>query len=144
MNINKVMLAGRIARLYDMKYFDDGTPSLALNLATTESWVDKSGERRERGEFHRVVLVGRAADIVQEHAVVGQALYVCGKLTHRAWGEGAQRHFITEVRVDGLDFEFGARPRQGERQGPRSGGDRAQGTGQPALSEESAGPGRQV
>jgi single-strand DNA-binding protein len=119
MNINKVMLAGRIARLYDMKYFDDGTPSLALNLATTESWVDKSGERRERGEFHRVVLVGRAADIVQEHAVVGQALYVCGKLTHRAWGEGAQRHFITEVRVDGLeafDDSFAKAMRQ---RGPR-------------------------
>jgi len=114
-NINKVILAGRIARLFDVKYFDDGTACMAVTLATTEAWTDKSGSRRERSDFHRAIFVGRSAEIVQEHAVVGQELYVCGRLIHRAWGEGAQRQFITEVRVDGMDFEFGARPRQPDR-----------------------------
>jgi single-strand DNA-binding protein len=110
-NINKVILAGRIAKMFDLKYFDDGTPSLPITLATNEQWTDKCGARRERSDFHRVVLVGKAAEIVQTYAILGQELHVCGKLTHRPFGAGQRRQLITEVRVSDMDFGFGAKPR---------------------------------
>ena len=111
MNINKVILAGRAARIFDLKYFSDGTASLPVTLATSEHWTDANGNKQERTEFHRVIFIGKAADLVQRYLEVGQGLYVCGKLTHRSFGEGEQRQFITEVRVDDMDFQFGSKPR---------------------------------
>lgn len=116
MNINKVMLAGRTAKIFDLKYFSDGTASLPVTLATSEHWTDGSGQRQERTEFHRVIFLGRAADIVQRYLEVGQELYVCGKLTHRRFGEGELKQFITEVRVDDMDFEFGVKAKPASHQ----------------------------
>jgi single-strand DNA-binding protein len=110
-NINKVMLAGRAARIFDLKYFTDGTPSMAITLATSDFWNDAAGARQEHSEFHRVVFVGKAADNVQRHLEVGQGIYVCGKLTHRSFGEGEARQYITEVRVDDNDYQFGPKPK---------------------------------
>lgn len=110
-NINKVILGGRIARFFDLKYFPDGTPSIAITLASSEFFNDKSGACQERTEFHRVVFYGRCAETVQTHAVVGQGLFVEGKLTHRSFGEGEKKEFITEVRVEGNNFQFGSKPR---------------------------------
>ena len=70
-------------------------------MATTEVWNDKSGQRQERTEWHRVVLWGRTAESLNEYLVKGKQIYVEGRLQTRQWEdkEGHKR-YTTEIRGD--------------------------------------------
>jgi single-strand DNA-binding protein len=99
--VNKVILIGNLGRDPEVRYTRDGTPVANLNIATTESWNDGSGQRQERTEWHKVVAWGKLAEIAKEYLSKGKQVYVEGRLQTRPWEdkEGVKR-YTTEIRAD--------------------------------------------
>src|SRR4030066_541761 len=75
-----------------------GEAMATITLATSETWKDKSGEKQEKTEWHRVVFVGKLAEIAGEYLKKGRQVYVEGKLQTRKWQdkEGKDR-YTTEI-----------------------------------------------
>jgi single-strand DNA-binding protein len=119
--VNKVMLIGNLGRDPEVRYTADGKPVANFTMATTERWSDPaSGERRERTEWHRIVVWGKQAEIAGEYLRKGRQVYVEGSLQTRDWTdrEGNKRQ-TTEVRAQRFqmlgrpgDFEGAAEPRE--------------------------------
>lgn len=99
--LNIVMLIGNLGRDAELRYTPGGVAVATVNLAVTDSWSDKGGQRQERTEWVRVVLWGKTAEALAEHLVKGKQIHVAGKLQTREWTdkEGVKR-FTTEIRAD--------------------------------------------
>ena len=100
--INKVILVGNLGQDPEIRYTADGRPIANFSLATSETWNDKNtGERREKTEWHRVVVFGKLAEICGEYLSKGRQVYIEGKLQTRKWqGQDGQDRYTTEVVVD--------------------------------------------
>lgn len=100
--INKVILVGNLGQDPEIRYTADGRPIANFSIATSESWNDRSsGERREKTEWHRVVVFGKLAEICGEYLSKGRQVYIEGKLQTRKWqGQDGQDRYTTEVVVD--------------------------------------------
>lgn len=98
-SVNKVILIGNIGRDPEIRQSADGRKIVNLALATSETWKDKSGERKEKTEWHRVVIFNQGlAGIAERYVKKGTKLYVEGSLQTRKWTDnsGAER-YTTEV-----------------------------------------------
>ena len=99
-SVNKVILIGNLGRDPEVRRNNEGSIIVTLSLATSESWNDKStGERRERTEWHRVVIFNdRLADVAEKYLKKGSKLYLEGQLQTRKWtGNDGQERYTTEV-----------------------------------------------
>ena len=99
-SVNKVILIGNLGRDPELRSTQDGTRIANLAVATSESWRDKmSGERKERTEWHRVVIFNeRLAEIAEKYLKKGAKVYVEGALQTRKWtDQGGQERYSTEV-----------------------------------------------
>lgn len=99
-SVNKVILVGNLGRDPEIRSLQDGTKVANLSVATSESWRDRdSGERRERTEWHRVVIFNdRLADIAEKYLRKGSKVYLEGQLQTRKWtGQDGQDRYTTEV-----------------------------------------------
>ena len=104
-SVNKVILLGNLGADPETRFTTTGVQVVAVSLATTESWTDKNGERRERTEWHRLVLWRRLAEIAGQYLHRGSKVYVEGKLQTRSWEDvKGQRHYMTEVVVSDLQI----------------------------------------
>jgi single-strand DNA-binding protein len=99
-SVNKVILVGNLGRDPEVRYTTSGTPVANFTMATTDRWTDPSGERKERTEWHRIVVWGKQAEIVGEYLRKGRQVYVEGSLQTREWTdrEGNKRT-TTEIRA---------------------------------------------
>ena len=99
-SINKVILIGNLGRDPEVRHTNDGNPIINLSIATSETWRDKgSGERRERTEWHRVVIFNeRLGEIAQKYLQKGSKVYLEGQLQTRKWTDqqGVEK-YSTEV-----------------------------------------------
>jgi len=99
-SVNKVILVGNVGRDPEIRSTQDGTTVANLSLATSENWRDKNtGERKERTEWHRIVIFNeRLADVVEKYVKKGAKLYIEGALQTRKWTDntGAEK-YTTEV-----------------------------------------------
>jgi single-strand DNA-binding protein len=99
-SVNKVILIGNVGRDPEIRSTQDGTRIANLSLATSENWRDRnSGERRERTEWHRVVVFNdRLVEVIEKYVKKGAKLYIEGALQTRKWTDnsGAER-YSTEV-----------------------------------------------
>lgn len=123
-SVNKVIIVGNCGKDPEVKTMANGNKVANLSLATSESWKDKStGERKEKTEWHRVVVFGKLADIVESYVKKGSKLYVCGQLQTRKWQDkdGADK-YSTEVVLQGFNGELTMLD------GKRDGADSAPGT----------------
>ncbi|WP_279475325.1 single-stranded DNA-binding protein [Aeromonas veronii] len=117
--INKVILIGNLGQDPEVRYNQGGGSVTSITLATSESWRDKqTGEQKERTEWHRVVFMGKLAEVAGQHLKKGTQVYVEGKLQTRKWQaqEGSDR-YTTEVMVDsftGVLQMLGSRPQQSQ------------------------------
>jgi len=99
-SVNKVILVGNLGRDPEIRSLQDGTKVANLSVATSENWRDReSGERRERTEWHRVVIFNdRLADVVEKYLRKGSKVYLEGQLQTRKWtGQDGQDRYTTEV-----------------------------------------------
>jgi single-strand DNA-binding protein len=98
-SLNKVILIGNLGRDPELRYTTGGTPVANFTMATTDRWKDKSsGERKERTEWHRVVVWAKQAEIVSEYLHKGKQVYVEGSLRTREWEDrDGNKRYTTEV-----------------------------------------------
>src|SRR5437773_6276173 len=99
-SVNKVILVGNLGRDPEIRSTNDGTRIANLNLATSESWRDRaSGERKERTEWHRVVIFNEnLVGIAEKYLRKGSKVYVEGALQTRKWTDNAGvEKYSTEV-----------------------------------------------
>ena len=102
-SVNKVILVGNIGKDPEIRSTQSGGKIANLTLATSETWNDKaSGERKEKTEWHRVVVFNdRLVDVVERFVKKGRKLYVEGSLQTRKWtDQSGQEKYTTEVVVD--------------------------------------------
>ena len=100
-SLNKVLLIGRLGADPEIKQMVNGKNVARLSLATSQSWKDKtSGERKEKTEWHRVVIFNEGlVNVVQQYLKKGANVYVEGQITTRKWKDEAsgQDKYSTEV-----------------------------------------------
>ena len=99
-SVNKVILVGNLGRDPEIRSTNDGTRIANLALATSETWRDRnSGERKERTEWHRVVIFNeRLVEITEKYLRKGSKIYVEGALQTRKWTDNqGQERYSTEV-----------------------------------------------
>jgi single-strand DNA-binding protein len=108
--INKVILIGNLGADPEVRFSQDGKKIATMRLATTESWKDKTGERQERTEWHRVVCFSEGlSKIIEQYVKKGSKIYVEGQLRTRKWQETngpnqtVQDRYTTEVVLDGFN-----------------------------------------
>ena len=100
-SVNKVILVGNLGRDAELRYTPGGAAVATLNMATTEVWNDKQGQRQEKTEWHRVVLWGKSAESLAEYLTKGKQIYVEGRLQTRQWDDkDGNKRYTTEIRGD--------------------------------------------
>jgi single-strand DNA-binding protein len=98
MGVNKVILVGNLGANPEVRYTAGGQPVANLRLATSQRWTDKSGQRQESTEWHRVVLFGRTAEIAQKYLTKGRQVYIEGRIQTRQWqDQQGQKRYTTEI-----------------------------------------------
>lgn len=99
-SVNKVILIGNLGRDPEVRYSQDGSKIVNFTVATSESWKDKSsGDRKEKTEWHRVVVFNdRLAGVAEQYLRKGSKVYLEGSLQTRKWtGNDGQERYTTEV-----------------------------------------------
>ena len=100
-SVNKVILVGNLGRDAELRYTPGGAAVATLNMATTEVWNDKAGQRQEKTEWHRVVLWGKSAESLSEYLTKGKQIYVEGRLQTRQWDDkDGNKRYTTEIKAD--------------------------------------------
>ena len=100
-SVNKVILVGNLGRDAELRYTPGGAAVATINMATTEVWNDKGGQRQEKTEWHRVVLWGKQAESLQEYLTKGKQIYVEGRLQTRQWDDkDGNKKYTTEIKAD--------------------------------------------
>ena len=124
MNLNKVMLVGRLTRDVEIRNTPSGQTVASISLATNRFWKDKNGQRQDQTEFHNIVLWGRLAEIAGQYLSKGQEAYIEGRLQTRKYTakDGTERR-TTEIVAENMQL-----------------GSRAQGASAPASSYNNPAP----
>ncbi|MBS0983454.1 single-stranded DNA-binding protein [Gluconobacter cerinus] len=102
-SVNKVILVGNLGKDPEVRHTQSGSKIVSFPLATSDTWNDRqSGERRERTEWHRVVIFNeRSGDVAERFLRKGRKVYIEGELRTRKWtDQGGQEHYTTEVVID--------------------------------------------
>jgi single-strand DNA-binding protein len=133
MSVNKVILVGRLGAEPESRAFPNGGSICNLRLATSESWKDKqTGERKERTEWHRVVLRNRLGEVAQQYLHKGSQVYIEGRIQTRKWqDQNGQDRYSTEIVGDGMTML--------DSRGASTGGD-VPAYGQPQPAPQAAAP----
>ena len=108
-SINKVILVGNLGRDPEIRRTQDGRPIANLRVATTESWRDKvSGEKRERTEWHTVVIFSEGlCRVAEQYLRKGSKVYLEGQLQTRKWqGQDGQERYSTEVVLQNFNSQL--------------------------------------
>ena len=105
-SVNKVILVGNLGADPEIRRTQDGRPIANFNIATSESWRDKStGERREKTEWHRVVVFNEGlCKIIEQYVKKGSKIYIEGALQTRKWtNKEGNDQYTTEVVLQGFN-----------------------------------------
>ncbi|MFM9942642.1 MAG: single-stranded DNA-binding protein [Hyphomicrobiaceae bacterium] len=105
-SVNKVILIGNLGADPEIRRTADGRPIANLRLATTESWRDKAtGEKREKTEWHRIVVFSEPlCKVIEQYVKKGAKLYIEGQLQTRKWqNKEGQDQYSTEVVLQGFN-----------------------------------------
>ena len=124
-SVNKVILVGNLGADPEIRRTQDGRPIANLRLATSESWKDKTtGERREKTEWHRVVIFNEnLCRIAEQYLKKGSKVFIEGALQTRKWqDQSGQDRYSTEVVLQGFRGEMTLLDRAGSGGGAPSGG----------------------
>jgi single-strand DNA-binding protein len=100
-SVNKVILVGNLGRDAEVRYTPSGAAVATLNLATTEVFKDREGQRKEDTQWHRVILWGKTAETLRDYLTKGKQIYVEGRLQTRKWKDkDGNDKYTTEVKGD--------------------------------------------
>jgi single-strand DNA-binding protein len=107
-SVNRVILLGNLGKDPEVRSMQNGGKVANLSLATSETWKDKStGEKKEKTEWHRVVIFGNLAEIAERYLKKGSKVYVSGALQTRKWQDkDGNDKYSTEVVLQGFQAEL--------------------------------------
>lgn len=111
--VNKAILVGNLGRDPELRTTPNGQSVVNFTLATSETWTDKSGERVERTEWHRIVVWGRTAEMCAQYLSKGRTVYIEGRIQTREWEDkDGNKRYTTEINANTVNF-IGPRPSGG-------------------------------
>ena len=146
-SVNKVILVGNLGKDPEIRRTQDGRPIANLSVATSESWRDKAtGERKEKTEWHRVVIFNEGlCKVAEQYLKKGAKVYIEGQLQTRKWTDqsGAEK-YSTEVVLQGFNSNLTMLDGRGGGGGGSFGGGEDQGGGDFGVGGPSAAPRRAV
>ena len=129
MSVNKVILVGRLGQEPELRYTSTGVAVCNLSVATSEYWTDKSGQKQEKTEWHRVVVWSKQAEQCNQYLTKGRQVYVEGQLQTRSWEDADnKKRYTTEVNARTVQFLGDVRSQGAtsndsfQREAPRSNG----------------------
>jgi single-strand DNA-binding protein len=103
--VNKVILIGNLGSDPEVKQISSGSTVANVNLATNESWTDKSGSKQERTEWHRLVFWNKLAEIVGQYLKKGSTIYCEGCIQTRQWeNKEGGKMYTTEINVSDMQM----------------------------------------
>ena len=127
-SVNKVILVGNLGKDPEVRHTQDGKAIVSFSIATTESWRDKSsGERKEKTEWHRIVVFNEGiAKVAEQYLKKGSSVYIEGQLQTRKWADkdGVEK-YTTEIVLQnygGTLTMLGSKPGAGDSAGGSYGG----------------------
>jgi single-strand DNA-binding protein len=144
-SVNKVILVGNVGADPEIRRTQDGRPIANIRLATSESWRDKnSGERKEKTEWHRVVVFNEGlCKVIEQYVKKGAKLYIEGALQTRKWTDQAGvEKYSTEVVLQGFNSTLTMLDGAKSGAGASSGGDYGGGDDYGSSNARSGGGGR--
>ena len=108
MSINKVILIGKLGRDPEIRTTQNGVKVANFSIATSQKWKDKqTGEKREKTEWHRVVIFGALAGVVEQYVRKGSKVYVEGQLQTRKWeDQKGNDKYSTEIVLQGFNAKL--------------------------------------
>ena len=139
MNVNKVILVGRLTRDPDMRTTPTGQSVATLGMATNNYWTDKAGQKQEKTEFHTVVLWGKLAEVAGQYLTKGQECFVEGRLQSREYTDKqGQPRKVTEI--VGENMQLGSRAQGGGQGGSYQASSAPRPAARPAAAAPAAAP----
>lgn len=103
-SVNKVILIGNLCADPELKYTPSNQAVCNLRLATNETFKDKSGQKQEKTEFHRITVWGNQAENCGKYLAKGRSVYVEGRIQTRSWEKDGQKHYATEIVAERVQF----------------------------------------
>jgi single-strand DNA-binding protein len=113
--INRVILVGNLGADPEMRYTANGTAVCRFNVATTETYTDKDGNRQDRTEWHRVVAWRKLGEICGQYLSKGQMVYIEGKIRSSTWEQEGAKRYSYEIWADNMKM---LGPRRGAEREP--------------------------
>ncbi len=104
--INKVIIVGNLGQDPEVRHMPSGGSVTTISIATSDSWIDKaSGQRKDRTEWHRVVMFNKLAEIAGEYLKKGSQAYIEGRLQTRKWqDQDGKDRYTTEIVASGMQM----------------------------------------
>lgn len=136
-SINKVILIGNLGADPELKYTPSSRAVCNLRIATTEVFKDKSGQKQEKTEWHRITVWGDLAENCHKYLAKGRSIYVEGKLQTRSYEKDGQKHYATDVEAHHVVFLGGGNGERSEGGGRQDGGGQQRGS----VTPPEGGPG---
>lgn len=119
-SLNKAMIIGRLGNDPDMRYLPSGEAVANLSIATSETWKDKDGNKKESTEWHRVSFFGKIAEVCGQYLKKGGLVYVEGKIQTRKWQDKeGQDRYTTEIRGERMQMLSGRAEGAGNNSEPK-------------------------
>jgi single-strand DNA-binding protein len=121
-SLNRILLIGNLGADPELSYTPSGTAKATMRLATHEVWTNKSGEKGERTEWHRVIAWGRLAEICGEYLAKGRQIFIEGRLQTRSWEDrDGNKRWTTEIVASTMQMLGSPRGAPAEAELPPSG-----------------------
>jgi single-strand DNA-binding protein len=132
--VNKAIIVGNLGRDPEVRFTPSGQAVANFTLATNESWTDKSGQKQERTEWHRIVVWGKLGELCGEYLTKGRQCFVEGRIQTREWTDKeGKKNYTTEIVAQNVQF-------LGGRDGAGAGAPRSNGAGKPRTEDEYGAP----
>lgn len=100
MSYNSATLIGRVGKDPEIKKFENGGQVAQFTLATTAKWKTKTGEQKERTEWHNIIITSKLTEVVERFVKKGDLLFITGEIRYREYQKGEEKRYITEIFCD--------------------------------------------
>ena len=104
MNLNKVIIIGRMVRNPELKKVPSGASVSSFAVATSRTYKDKAGAKQEETEFHNVVAWGRTAEVIHQYVKKGQIIMIEGRIQTRSWEKDGEKKYRTEIMAETMQM----------------------------------------
>ena len=103
--VNKVILVGHLGSDPEVRYTNNGRAMARFNIATSESWSDKEGQKQKKAEFHNIVAWGKLGEICAQYLQKGKLVFIEGRVETRSWdAPDGTKKYKTEVIAEGMQM----------------------------------------